>query len=132
VRIARGLLNKQVGFELGTTEKTVKAQRARVIKKLEANSLADVVRLVERLRMAGVIPSEAEAPITARRPPVETHTTASLNCAFDKSPRSRPAHSVSIDSIAHAGSDMLSHNAQTQLTNELQRLRPRNRGPALM
>jgi FixJ family two-component response regulator len=57
VRIARGLLNKQVGFELGTTEKTVKAQRARVIKKLEASSLADVVRLVERLRMAGVIPS---------------------------------------------------------------------------
>jgi FixJ family two-component response regulator len=57
VRLARGLLNKQVGFELGTTEKTVKAQRARVIKKLEAGSMADVVRLVERLRMAGVIPS---------------------------------------------------------------------------
>lgn len=55
VRIAQGLLNKQVGFELGTTEKTVKAQRARVMQKLGAGSLADVVRLVERLRAAGSI-----------------------------------------------------------------------------
>ena len=52
VRIARGLLNKQVGYELGTTVKTVKAQRARVMQKLGAESLADVVRLVERLRTA--------------------------------------------------------------------------------
>lgn len=132
VRIARGLLNKQVGFELGTTEKTVKAQRARVIKKLEANSLADVVRLVERLRMAGIIPTEAEASVTAGRLPFETHTTASLDCTFDKTARNRPAHSVPIDSITHASSDMLSRNAQSQLTNELQRLRPRSRGPALM
>jgi FixJ family two-component response regulator len=55
VRIAQGLLNKQVGFELGTTEKTVKAQRARVMQKLGAGSLADVVRLVERLRASGSI-----------------------------------------------------------------------------
>jgi FixJ family two-component response regulator len=55
--IAQGLLNKQVGFELGTTEKTVKAQRARVMQKLGAGSLADVVRLVERLRAAGEISS---------------------------------------------------------------------------
>jgi FixJ family two-component response regulator len=53
--IAQGLLNKQVGYELGTTEKTVKAQRARVMQKLGAGSLADVVRLVERLRSAGAI-----------------------------------------------------------------------------
>jgi FixJ family two-component response regulator len=55
VRIARGLLNKQVGYELGTTEKTVKAQRARVMQKLGAESLADIVRFVERLRAAGDI-----------------------------------------------------------------------------
>ena len=53
--LARGLLNKQVGFELGTTEKTVKAQRAKVLKKLRARSLADLVRSVERLRGAGII-----------------------------------------------------------------------------
>lgn len=55
IRIARGLLNKQVGYELGTAEKTVKAQRARVMQKLGAESLADVVRLVERLKAAGSI-----------------------------------------------------------------------------
>src|SRR5271154_1042862 len=57
LRIAQGLLNKQVGFELGTTEKTVKAQRARVMQKLGAGSLPDIVRLVERLRIAGAVPS---------------------------------------------------------------------------
>ena len=62
IRIAQGLLNKQVGFELGTTEKTIKVQRAHVIEKLGANSLADVVRLVERLRTAGMLPSVANAP----------------------------------------------------------------------
>jgi FixJ family two-component response regulator len=56
VRIANGMLNKQVGFELGTSEKTIKAHRARVMQKLRAESLADVVRLVERLRSAGVLP----------------------------------------------------------------------------
>jgi FixJ family two-component response regulator len=56
LRIAQGLLNKQVGFELGTSEKTIKAQRAHVMQKLGAGSLADVVRLVERLRTAGGIP----------------------------------------------------------------------------
>jgi len=66
VRVARGLLNKQVGFELGTTEKTVKAQRARVMQKLGAETLADVVRLVERLRAAGAI---APTPTAAGHPP---------------------------------------------------------------
>lgn len=56
VRIARGLLNKQVGYELGTSEKTVKAQRAHVMHKLGAASLADVVKLVERLRASEGIP----------------------------------------------------------------------------
>jgi FixJ family two-component response regulator len=61
VRIAQGLLNKQVGFELGTSEKTVKAQRAHVMQKLGATSLADVVRLVERLRTSGEIPMSGAA-----------------------------------------------------------------------
>jgi FixJ family two-component response regulator len=43
--VAAGLLNKQVGFELGTTEKTVKVHRARVMDKMEATSLADLVRM---------------------------------------------------------------------------------------
>jgi FixJ family two-component response regulator len=47
--VAAGLLNKQVGFELGTTEKTVKVHRARVMDKMEATSLADLVRMAGQL-----------------------------------------------------------------------------------
>jgi FixJ family two-component response regulator len=59
LRIAQGLLNKQVGYELGTAEKTVKVQRARIMQKLGAGSLPDIVRLVERLRTAGAIPVDS-------------------------------------------------------------------------
>jgi FixJ family two-component response regulator len=47
--ITIGLLNKQVGSELGTTERTVKAHRERVMSKMGARSLADLVR------MAGIL-----------------------------------------------------------------------------
>src|SRR5271154_2566488 len=57
LRIAQGLLNKQVGFELGTSEKTVKAQRSKMMQKLGAGSLPDVVRLVDRLRNANAVPT---------------------------------------------------------------------------
>jgi FixJ family two-component response regulator len=62
LRIVQGLLNKQVGYELGTSEKTVKIQRARIMEKLGAGSLPDIVRLVERLRSAGVIPCDPLQP----------------------------------------------------------------------
>jgi FixJ family two-component response regulator len=62
LRIVRGLLNKQVGYELGTAEKTVKIQRARVMQKLGVESLPDLVRLVERLRAAGALPLAAAVP----------------------------------------------------------------------
>lgn len=48
--VARGLLNKQIGVELGTTEKTVKVHRGRVMEKLGVESLAELVRLVDRLQ----------------------------------------------------------------------------------
>ena len=53
LRIAKGMLNKQIGCELGTTEKTVKVQRGRAMQKLGAQSVADLVRLIERLRSSG-------------------------------------------------------------------------------
>jgi len=50
LRVAQGMLNKQIGSEFGTTEKTIKVHRGRVMQKLGARSVADMVRLVERLR----------------------------------------------------------------------------------
>lgn len=49
--VARGLLNKQIAFELGTAEITIKVHRQRVMKKMGADSLADLVRMWERLRI---------------------------------------------------------------------------------
>ncbi len=47
--VSSGLLNKQIGARLGTGERTVKLHRARVMKKLGAESTADLVRIAERL-----------------------------------------------------------------------------------
>lgn len=47
--VASGLLNKQVAAAIGTTEKTVKVHRARVMRKLNAKSLAELVRIIDRI-----------------------------------------------------------------------------------
>jgi FixJ family two-component response regulator len=51
--IVTGLLNKQVGARLGTTEKTVKVHRSRVMQKMGAGSLAELVRMSDKLRPRG-------------------------------------------------------------------------------
>jgi len=47
--VVRGTLNKQIAFELGTVEKTIKVHRARVMEKMQVNSLADLVRMAEKI-----------------------------------------------------------------------------------
>ena len=49
--VVSGMLNKQIAAEIGTTENTVKVHRSRAIEKMQAKSLADLVRMVDRLKI---------------------------------------------------------------------------------
>ena len=67
--VASGLLNKQVGAELGMTEATVKAHRGQVMQKMKADSLADLVKIVARLAPAALA--------VIRRPPTRCRSHGS-------------------------------------------------------
>jgi len=61
--VISGLLNKQVGGELGISEITVKAHRGSMMRKMQAESLAELINMAARLRLA---PSLAEEAPVAR------------------------------------------------------------------
>src|SRR4029078_10143875 len=65
--VACGLLNKHVAMRIGTKEKTVKVHRGRVMQKLQASSLAELVRMVDRLH-SEPIPFVKLDGVEARRP----------------------------------------------------------------
>jgi FixJ family two-component response regulator len=72
--LIRGLLNKQIAAELGTTERTVKVHRAHVMAKLQVGSVAELVQLVEHAKRGdGVMAigsaarSEADRLLDSRR-----------------------------------------------------------------
>jgi FixJ family two-component response regulator len=70
-RIVAGLLNKQIAAEFGTSEATVKEQRGHVMLKMQADSLADLVRIAARL---GIDSSDGEPdPPAARQDPPPSH-----------------------------------------------------------
>ncbi len=54
--VTTGALNKQIAHQLGTSERTVKAHRAQVVIKMQADSVADLVRMADRL---GVVAPES-------------------------------------------------------------------------
>jgi len=49
--VVAGMLNKQIASELGTSEITIKVHRARVMRKMQAGSLAELVKITERLHL---------------------------------------------------------------------------------
>ena len=48
--VVSGQLNKEIAYDLGTVEKTIKVHRARVMEKMKVHSVAELVRLTERLK----------------------------------------------------------------------------------
>ena len=59
--VISGLLNKEVAWELGISEKTIKVHRARVVEKMGARSLPDLVRMAERLGIPSTPPETPRA-----------------------------------------------------------------------
>ncbi|MBP2558131.1 FixJ family two-component response regulator [Neorhizobium galegae] len=55
--VVQGLMNKQIAFNLGISEITVKLHRGNVMRKMDARSVADLVRKTELLDEAGIVPT---------------------------------------------------------------------------
>jgi FixJ family two-component response regulator len=49
--VTDGSLNKQIAHQLGTSERTIKAHRSQVVQKMKADSVADLVRMADRLKI---------------------------------------------------------------------------------
>ena len=52
-RVVRGRLNKEIAHELGTTERTIKAHRQKVMDKTQARTFAELVSIAERIGISG-------------------------------------------------------------------------------
>ncbi len=78
--VARGLLNKQIAYELGTSERTIKAHRQKVMQKMALDSVADLARA------AGRLAAGRQREAVAARPAI----TAASNAAGDGAPGTRP------------------------------------------
>src|SRR5262245_56259057 len=61
-RVARGVLNKQIAHELGTTERTIKAHRRNVMEKIQGKSVAELVMVAERLGILKTAANGEHAP----------------------------------------------------------------------
>lgn len=73
--VVSGLLNKQIGGELGISEITVKAHRGQVMQKMEANSVADLVKIAVRLGPSRALNSSSAAYFTVSRNDPQVHVT---------------------------------------------------------
>jgi len=50
--VVSGMLNKQIAAQIGSAENTIKVHRSRAMEKMQANSLADLVKMIERLQVS--------------------------------------------------------------------------------
>jgi RNA polymerase sigma factor (sigma-70 family) len=72
--VVRGMLNKQIAHELGTSERTVKAHRHMVMQKCGVRSVAELVMIAER---TGILPTDVVLPRTMR-PPMHRRAAAGV------------------------------------------------------
>jgi len=75
--VISGLLNKQVGGELGICENTVKYHRAQAMQKMKADSLADLVRMAATLGLTAAAKSTTGTRLTPSHEPLEGRKTLS-------------------------------------------------------
>jgi FixJ family two-component response regulator len=62
VRVAEGRLNKQIASELGITETTVKVHRSNMMRKIEAASVPQLCRMVDKLKLLKLLPGTPSSP----------------------------------------------------------------------
>ena len=60
VRVAEGRLNKQIAGELGITETTVKVHRCNMMRKIEAASVPQLCRMVDKLKLLKLLPGNSK------------------------------------------------------------------------
>jgi FixJ family two-component response regulator len=58
--VASGRLNKQIAFDMGVSEITVKVHRSHVMRKMKASSLPELARMADRLNLVGRTPHSGE------------------------------------------------------------------------
>ena len=68
--VVRGLLNKQIAGTLGTSEATVKMHRGHVMRKMQADSLAELIRMAGRLEVSSNPPGQAHVKVPITYPKV--------------------------------------------------------------
>jgi FixJ family two-component response regulator len=74
-RVAEGRLNKQIAGELGVTETTVKVHRSNMMRKMEAASVPQLCRMVDKLKLLKLLPGNSKLAQTVENP---TATAAAL------------------------------------------------------
>jgi len=79
--VVTGRLNKQIAVELGTREKTIKVHRARVMTKMGAGSLAELVRMFDQLGEASVMPTNLDDRLPSHPPHIAVPRRATATAA---------------------------------------------------